>query len=452
MNHSRKILAALLFIAGTVAISSCVKQEFDDPDNWQRPVGTVITVAELRNMFQGEPVEFTQDFSVYATVTMDDKSGNIYRSAFIQDHTGALNLRLQAPGGIYEGDSVRIYLKNTVLGSYQRMLQLDNVNVDWNIIKIETQRYFQPQTVSITDVLSGIYQARLIRLEDVQFSLAEMGKTFADKENLITENRMLEDCSGNRIIVRTSGYAGFANRPIPEGRGSLVAVAATYGGEIQLYIRRFAEVELTDDRCPIPGEDLNLMSLANLRQNFSEGVTTIPANTRIEGVVISDLEHDNHPGQNLFLMDESGAGIALRFSGFHDFPMGSKVRVIVSNMPMNRFNGLLQIENIPLGNAYDMGPGVMPEPVQTTIGSINSLVELFESTLVTIPNVTISGSTFTGNLTMTDGTGEMLLYTYNWASFEGSPVPSGTVTLTGIVSVYNSPQFLLRNLNDISSK
>lgn len=442
----------MLLIAGTVAISSCVKQEFDDPDTWQRPVGTVITVAELRNMFQGEPVEFTQDYSVYATVTMDDKSGNIYRSAFIQDHTGALNLRLQAPGGIYEGDSVRIYLKNTVLSSYQRMLQLDNVNVDWNVIKIETQRNFQPETVSITDVLSGNYQAHLIYLEDVQFSLAELGKTFADKENLITENRMLEDCSGNRIIVRTSGYAGFADRPIPEGRGSLVAVASTFGSDIQLYIRRLAEVQLTDDRCPIPGEDLNLMSLANLRQNFSEGVTTIPANTRIEGVVISDMEHDNHPGQNLYLMDESGAGIALRFSAFHDFPMGTKIRVIVSNMPMNRFNGLLQIENIPLGNAYDLGPGVMPEPVQTTIGSINSLVELYESTLVTIPNVTISGSTFTGNLTMSDGTGQMLLYTYNWASFAGAPVPSGTVTLTGIVSVYNSPQFLLRNLNDIQSK
>ncbi|MBW6498336.1 MAG: hypothetical protein K0B09_08115 [Bacteroidales bacterium] len=452
MNHSRKIFAILLFIAGTVVISSCVKQEFDDPNTWQRPVGTVITVAELRNMFQGEPVEFTQDYSVYATVTMDDKPGNIYRSAFIQDHTGAINLRLQAPGGIYEGDSVRIYLKNTVLGSYQRMLQLDNVNVDWNVIKIETQRNFQPQTVSIPDILFDNYQARLIRLDDVQFSLAEMGKTFADKENLLTENRILEDCSGNRIIVRTSGYAGFADKPIPEGRGSLVAVVATYGSEIQLYIRRLAEVQLTDDRCPIPGEDLNLMSLANLRQNFSEGVTTIPANTRIEGVVISDMENDNHPGQNLFLMDESGAGIALRFSGFHDFPMGSKIRVIVSNMPMNRFNGLLQIENIPIGNAYDMGPGVLPEPVQTTIGSINSLVELYESTLVTIPNVTISGSTFTGNLTMSDGTGEMLLYTYNWASFAGSPVPSGTVTLTGIVSVFNSPQFLLRNLNDIQSK
>jgi hypothetical protein len=452
MNHSRKILAALLFIAGTVAISSCVKQEFDDPDTWQRPVGTVITLAELRNMFQGEPVEFTQDYSVYATVTMDDKPGNIYRSAYVQDHTGAINLRLQAPGGIYEGDSVRICLKGTILSSYQRMLQLDNVNVDWNIIKLDTERNFQPQTVSITDVLTGNYQARLIRLEDVQFSLAELGKTFADKENLITENRILEDCSGNRIIVRTSGYAGFADKAIPEGRGSLIAVAAVFGSDIQLYIRRLSEVQLTDERCPIPGEDLNLMSLANLRQNFSEGVATIPANTRIEGVVISDMEHDNHPGQNLFLMDGSGAGIALRFSGFHDFPMGTKIRVIVSNMPMNRFNGLLQIENIPIGNAYDLGPGVMPTPVQTTIGSINSLVELYESTLVTIPNVTISGSTFTGNLTMTDGTGEMLLYTYNWASFAGSPVPTGTVTLTGIVSVYNSPQFLLRNLNDISSK
>lgn len=453
MITSRKILSVLILIAGTLFFSSCVKDEFDAPDKVEVPVGTVITIAELRNMFQGESISFDQDFSVYATVTMDDKSGNIYRSAYVEDETGAINLRLQAPGGIYEGDSVRIYLKGALLSSYQRMLQLDNINVDRNIIKLATQRNFPPTTVSITDVLSGSFQGRLVRLEDVQFALAEMGKTYADKENQITENRLLEDCSGNRIIVRTSGYAGFADKPIPAGRGPLVAIAATFGSDIQLYIRRLSEVELTGERCPIPGEDLNLISLANLRQNFSEGVANIPPNTRIEGVVISDFDNDNHPGQNLYLQDESGAGMALRFSDFHEFPLGTKIRVIVSNMTMNRFNGLLQIENVPLGNAYDLGPGTLPQPVQATIANINSMQEMYESTLVTISNVTISGgTTFTGNLNITDGTGQMLLYTYSWASFVGSPVPTGTVTLTGIVSVYNTPQFLIRNLNDISSK
>ena len=453
MIMSRKIFSFLILIAGTLVFSSCVKDEFDAPDPAELPVGTVLTIAELRNMFQGEVVEFDGDFSVYATVTMDDKSGNIYRSAYVEDETGAINLRLQAPGGIYEGDSVRIYLKGTKLSTYQRMFQLDNVNVDRNIIKLATQRNFQPVTVSITDVLSGNYQARLVRLEDVQFALAELGKTYADKENLITENRLLEDCSGNRIIVRTSGYAGFADQPIPEGRGSLVAIAATFGSDIQLYIRKLSEVDLSGERCPIPGEDLTLISLSNLRQNFSEGLTNIPPNTRIEGVVISDFENDNHHGQNLYLQDGSGAGIALRFSDFHEFPMGTKIRVIVSNMAMNEFNGLLQIENIPLGNAYDLGPGIMPEPTLVNIGSINAMPGLYESTLVTIPNVTISGgTTFTGNLNISDGTGQMLLYTYSWASFAGTPVPSGTVNLTGIVSIYNTPQLLIRNLDDISSK
>ena len=453
MIMSRKIYSTLVLLAGTLVFSSCVKDEFDAPEVVEVPVGTVLTIAELRNMFQGETIEFEQDFSVYATVTMDDKSGNIYRSAYVEDETGAINLRLQAPGGIYEGDSVRIYLKGTKLSTYQRMFQLDNVNVDRNIIKLATQRNLQPASVTIPDILSGNYQARLIRLEDVQFALAELGKTYADKENLITENRMLEDCSGNRIIVRTSGYAGFADQPIPEGGGSLIAIAATFGSDIQLYIRRISEVDLTGDRCPIPGEDLNLMSISNLRQNFSEGVTNIPPNTRIEGVVISDFENDNHPGQNLYLQDESGAGIALRFSGFHEFPMGTKIRVIVSNISMNEFNGLLQIENIPLGNAYDLGPGTMPEPSQVSIATINSMLEMYESTLVTIPNVTISGgSTFTGNLTISDGTGQMFLYTYSWASFAGTPAPSGTLTITGIVSVFNTPQLLIRNLGDISSK
>ena len=453
MILTKKIKSLILLVAGTIVFSSCVKQDFDDPEPWNRPIGNVITIAELRNMFIAEPIEFDQDYSVYATVTMDDKSGNIYRSAFIQDHTGAINLRLQAPGGIYEGDSVRVYLNGTTLSQYQRMLQLDNVNVDWNVIKLGTGRQAIPKTLTIPELLIGQYQAHLVRLDEVQFSLAEFGKTFADKENLITENRILEDCSGNRIIVRTSGYAGFADKPIPEGRGPLVAVAATFGSDIQLYIRRLSELDLTDDRCPIPGEDLTLMSISNLRQNFSEGTTNIPPNTRIEGVVISDNEHDNHPGQNLYIMDESGAGIALRFSGFHNFPLGTKIRVIVSNMALNRFSGLLQIENIPLGNAYDLGPGILPQPVQTTISSITGLLEMYESTLVTLQNVTITGgNTFSGNLNISDGTGQMLLFTYSWASFAGAQVPDGPVTITGIVSTFNNPQLLIRNLNDIFSE
>jgi hypothetical protein len=419
---------------------------------WEMPVGEVITVDQLRNMYAAKAITFDTDISVYATVTMDDKSGNIYRSAFIQDHTGAINLRLAAPGGIYKGDSIRINLKGTTLDSYQRMLQLDNVNVDKNIFKLDVMKDLSPKTLTISQIRTGNYQAQLVKLENVQFNIADTGKNFADNEGLQSLNRILEDCDGSQVIVRTSGYANFADANTPSGNGSLIAVVSQFQNDIQLYIRQIEEVQLNNDRCAIPGDDYTLISIAGIRQSHQSGTTTIPANSRIEGIVISDRENDNHPGQNLYMMDESGRGITVRFSSFHDFKLGTKIRVVfASPMPITTFRGLLQIENIPNANAYDLGPSVIPDPATVTMAQAINNMDTYQSTLVHFENVTISGgNNFSGNLTISDGTRQMLLYTYPYASFHGTAVPSGSVNITGILSFYDEPQLLIRNLTDIT--
>jgi hypothetical protein len=433
-------------------LTACIHDDFEAPSKWEANIGEVITVEQLRNLFTGKSITFETDISVYATVTMDDKSGNIYRSAFVQDHTGAINLRLVAPGGIYKGDSVRINLKGTTLDSYQRMLQLDNVNVDRNIFKLDVLKEFQPKTLTISQVRTGNFQGQLIKLENVQFTIADTGKPYADKEGLQNLNRMLEDCDGNRIIVRTSGYASFAESNTPSGNGSVVAVVSQFQNDIQLYIRQIGEVQLIHDRCAIPGDDYNLISIAAIRQNYQSGTTIIPANSRIEGIVISDRDNDNHPGQNLYIMDESGTGIALRFSSFHDFKLGTKIRVVfASPMPISTFRGLLQIDNIPNANVYDLGPAAVPNPTTLTMAEAINNMNTYQSTLMHFNNVMISGgSSFSGNLTIGDGTGQMLLYTYPYASFHGTTVPSGNVNITGILSFHDEPQLLIRNLNDIT--
>ncbi len=248
----KKILFLTSLIAGVIWMQGCIHDDFDEPEPEDIPVGTGLTLTELREM--DVPHTFEGDYSVYGTVTMDDKSGNIYRSAFVQDHEAAINLRLQAPGGIYEGDSVRIYLKGTELGTYQGMLQLDNVNVDQNIIKKETGVVVEPTPVSLADINSDM-QAHLVKLHDVQFVEEHVGLPFADEEELQALNRTLEDCHGNTIILRTSGYANFASEPVPEGNGTLIAVVTEHRGDMQLYIRHFHEVNLDGDRCDPDDDD-----------------------------------------------------------------------------------------------------------------------------------------------------------------------------------------------------
>ncbi len=249
MKIKRKLFAHSIFIALAFALitAGCIKDDFAKPDMEEMPVGDILNVSELRNLYDGQRIKFTGDTSVYAVVTMDDKSGNIYRNAFIQDETGAINLRLITPGGLYEGDSIRINIKNTILSSYQNMLQLDSVDVDKYIEKLATNVKKEPDVVTIENITSH-KQAQLIKLENVQFRASELGKTFADADNLLAENRILEDSLGNTIIVRTSGYAAFADDTIPDGRGSLIGIVSQHREDLQLFIRRLDEVEFDLER------------------------------------------------------------------------------------------------------------------------------------------------------------------------------------------------------------
>ena len=71
--------------------------------------------------------------------------------------------------------------------------------------------------------------------------------------------------------------------------------------------------------------------------------------------------------------------------------------------------------------------------------------------LVTIPNVTISGSgTYSGSNTLSDGFNTIVLYTSPLATFATNPYPVGIVTVTGILSEFNGvKQILMRNPSDV---
>jgi hypothetical protein len=247
---NKLILSVLALVTLAVTSTSCVKKEFDEPPIQTIPTGQLLTIQELRDLYTGSPVYFDADYSVYATVTMDDRSGNIYKNAYIQDGTNALVIRTQFAGGIYEGDSIRLYLKGTTLSMFNGLLQLDSVDVDKNIIKQIKGTPIAPVTVTLSDILnSSDYQAKLIRLENVEFLGEEVGTTYANGTTQTSMNKKLIDCNGNEIIVRTSGYADFADDILPSGSGTIVAILGEFNATKQLYIRKLSEVNLTGERC-----------------------------------------------------------------------------------------------------------------------------------------------------------------------------------------------------------
>lgn len=449
MMRSIPILAVLAII-----LTGCIKDDFDAPPPRTIPVGNIKTIAEIRALFQGQPVKITEDWSLYAVVTMDERSGNIYRSTYIQDQTGAINLHLNTSGGLYLGDSIRLYLKGTIISDYSGMLQIDSVDADENVIKQATLVDVVPETVTIQQLNTGFYQSRLIRLDSVQFKSSELGNTFADPILLYSENRILEDCGKNEIMVRTSGYANFAGELVPEGRGSMVAIVSEYNGDLQLYVRSYAEVDMTGPRCGGGIGPQDLMPIKNVRDLFTGSTTNVPTNKKIRGIIISDGDNANLPSKNGFILDENGDGIALRFVDYHNFGLNDEVEINISNLELSLFNGLLQLNNVPNDNVAVIGPGTPPVPLNVNIEDIIDDFEEYESKLVKLSNVTISKSggstTYEGTTNLNDGTSNIDMYTTDYATFAQTNFPVVPVNITCIVSKYNTPQVLIRNLSDVA--
>ncbi len=270
----KSIQTLFLFVLATFVATSCVKKKWDEPPVNEIPVGHILTVQDLKDTFANQPIKFDADFSLFGTITADDKSGNLYRNFYLQDETGAILIRTLFSGGLNEGDSVRVYLKGVTLTQFSGMMQLDSVNVDKNVIKQATQKFIQPQSVTLEQVLTDeSLIAKLIKIENVEFATSDLGLTFANAAQLQTQNRNLVDCNGNTVIVRTSGYANFANTVVPSGNGSLIAVLGIFNGTRQLYLRRVSDLNMNGERCtggPVVCDPVNAVS-----EDFSSAVNNV---------------------------------------------------------------------------------------------------------------------------------------------------------------------------------
>lgn len=243
-NKSLNICLTALLLAAT--LSSCFKKP-SEPPVYPIPVGKIYTLEEVYNF--GSNYTFDTAASVYCTVTADESNGNLYKQIFVQDGETAMQLVFTEGSNFKTGDSIRVYLKGLTVFNYNGIMQLRTIQPDSNIVVLANHRYVQPIPVTISQITSGQYTGRLVRLENVEFQDFELGDTFADKDNLLTENHTLQNCDGNTIIVRTSGYASFADALLPRGNGSMVAIASVYNSTYQMLVRSFVEVQMDSIRC-----------------------------------------------------------------------------------------------------------------------------------------------------------------------------------------------------------
>lgn len=126
----KKIFVILMAL---VALNSCqnIKDEWTPvfTENYQNPPEEQIyhiqpthTIAELVAMYeQGKPLEIKEDIIVSGIVSVTDQPGNFYKSLYIQDNTGGIEVKI-GKNGLYNdyrrGQRLFIKCKGLTIGCY----------------------------------------------------------------------------------------------------------------------------------------------------------------------------------------------------------------------------------------------------------------------------------------------------------------------------------------------
>ena len=464
----KKIIYLSFFFALASGLSSCVDLEFDEPPITGTPLNVEAntTIAELKGLYvPGKLTKIEDDIFIRGVVVADDRSGNFYRSFIFQDASGGIEVLINLTDyyNFYPiGRELAINCQGLYLGEYNGIVQLGGYTylqggseqlgdiVDYNQRISRGMLIGTPEpTAKTINQLGTADISTLVKLEDVEFAFSEVGLTLSDAFGQQTLNRTIQDCNGNSIVLRTSGFSTFANAAVPEGNGSIVAVFNVFGATKQLFIRELADLQMDGQRCSGGTGQEELITIAEVRDVFNNGGVEGPADKKIRGVVISDKDNGNIDVRNLIIQDASG-GIVVRFQSPHNFALGEEVDVVVAGQELSEFNGLLQVNNLANELAKSNGAGTLPTPRAASVPEVLNNLEAWESTLVQISDATITGAaTFNGTATVNDGAGSIAMFTRTGASFSGDPLPAGPVTPTAIVSQFNDPQLIIRNLDDV---
>ena len=226
-----KQLFSYFLLLGLLIPVACVDLDFDEPPPGGEPVDITAnaTIQQLKAWFvPGEFTDITDDLIIRGIVIADDASGNYYKTIVIQDETAGIEVKLNSVGLANDypiGREIFIRCRGLVISDYNGLIQLGGGTYDDGgqdrlagieeallkdfIVAGQRDQFVTPKVKLIKEINTNDLST-LIRLADVQFISSDAGQTYADPVTQFSVNHLIEDCAGDEVILRTSGYADFA--------------------------------------------------------------------------------------------------------------------------------------------------------------------------------------------------------------------------------------------------
>lgn len=286
---------SLFVLAGI--FSSCVNDEVAVPKLTctQPDLSVNKTVAEVHSSAGAIVSQYLYDDVIEAYVISTEEHGNFFKTISFQTLATAtipaigFSVPVDATNTYVDfrlGNKVYVKLKNQYTdinygslriggiyvntyneGSVGRLSQNDYKNVlHASCTTLTDDQLVRP--ISIAELVQDSNLNTLVELSDVQFTEAAVGRKYYEETNDIggATNWSLIDKKGNQVIFRTSSYADFASKIVPDGIGKVRGVLTKFGSDYQLVARSENDIVMTGIRkAPFFAEDFkNVVDKSNL--------------------------------------------------------------------------------------------------------------------------------------------------------------------------------------------
>ena len=287
MKKIKFIAMALMAMTGLM-LGSCMGDGYADPDMVipAAPYGNnllreknVVSIAQLKSDYKttingGGYKLIDKPMMIKGYITGNDISGNLYQQVALQDETGAILVDINA-GGLHGylpvGQEILIDLNGLYIGGYGKQAQIGGIYTNLktgatSVGKMDRptwQKHFKLlDEADASNVEAEVFD--LTKLGDVAYMEANAGKLMTVKKmkfasangtnvwapnDTNTSLDLIDATTGKKInssqlVVRTSGYARFANAILPEGVFDITGIFTRFNNVWQIVLRS------TDDLSP----------------------------------------------------------------------------------------------------------------------------------------------------------------------------------------------------------
>jgi hypothetical protein len=253
-----------------VCFFSCRKKIELPPDNRHLDPGLKVSasIKELKEWPLYTPV--LEDFIVSGIVVMNDAEGNYFKKIAIQDSTGGIEILLDQ-NYLYRdfplGRKVYVRCKGLYLGTNAlhpqlgylpdpagQLSSIPELFISEHVVKASYPHHVLPDTISLPALLDpeGATERlnTIVVIPDVEFETGPDRVPFAEPAAMQSfTDRLLIDCTGAGVPIRTSARASFRSEILPSGSGYITALYTRNYNRPLLIVRSPNDVQFDQLRC-----------------------------------------------------------------------------------------------------------------------------------------------------------------------------------------------------------